>query len=271
MIQNTTTIALNATYQIEFHGPAVACGDADSQQKKIIDKVIADTSQQDERISRTYTPYFAFVPDLTEPGRPDVLIDREKYQNKSSNELWISVKRNGTGWTWDPIPTCPITEYLVCRLVNSTYHLTVNFTNGRQVVSGSPPTFRNNVAFRTASQANDAPGLVQLAYSAVFWAFSDLLIGSAGFYEDITTDVSTRHQYQGLDTRIRNTALLGSPDLACFFVLSTIFAPPEKKFDPPSAQRSADIQFARNQPFKALIPELAFNITVSLMSDLLLT
>jgi hypothetical protein len=113
--------------------------------------------------------------------------------------------------------------------------------------------------------------MAQHSYSAYMWAFTNQLVGSMGFYNDISTNKSTPAEYSEIKSGIEGTSLLGSSDLDCFFVTNdAIFDGSNATNSTISPQRQQDIKFARNETLDVLIPELAFNTTVSLMNDLLL-
>jgi len=115
--------------------------------------------------------------------------------------------------------------------------------------------------------------LVQLAYSAYMWAFTNQLVGSMGFYNDTSTNKTTPAEYSEIKTGIGATSILGSSDLDCFFGTNSILPeiPGSTSYTTTlSPQRQQDIDLAKNGTLDDLIPELAFNTTVSLMNDVLL-
>jgi hypothetical protein len=103
------------------------------------------------------------------------------------------------------------------------------------------------------------------------WELTNQLTGSMGLYTDNSTSPNAPTEYTEINSNIENSPLLGSADLDCFFAIDAIFNPPDKWLDPPSPQRAQDILFAENNnTLENLIPELAFNLTVSLMNNNLL-
>jgi hypothetical protein len=264
----------NASYQIHFNGPIVQCVEANETQQA----AIADlTSQQlvtnsSTNITEVMNAYYAYVPDLSAPNKAGIMVDRLQQPSNGSNQLWLSFRRNGTGWIDEPVPTCPIIEYRVCQLYNASYDLNLTFVEGEQKIKGYPPTLLNEVDFPVLNLT--APSdMAQMAYSAYMWAFTDQLVGQMGFYNDTSTNETTPAQYNEIRTQVGATSILGSSDLDCFFTTGQVIPsiPGEESYTTPnSPQRQQDIDFARNQTLDELIPELAFNTTVSLMSDALL-
>lgn len=260
--------AVNCTYEVAFHGPMVQCETANQTVSAIIDEAIAQTMQPVNNITQFYNAYYAYVPDLSGLGNPANSVSREKYPLQSSNELWLAFKRNGTDYTSSPYPKCPVTEHRVCRLYNASYELGFTFVDGQQQsISGYPPKILEPIEYPVLNLTG-VSDTVQFAYSAFFWSFTNLLVGSMGFYNESFTNTSAQAQYSDIGSSIENTALLGSSDLDCFFAFDTIFDP--NPYAPISPQRAKDIQLARNEPLDELIPELAFNTTISLMNDPLL-
>jgi hypothetical protein len=254
---------LNSSYQVQFHGPMVQCNRANASVADIMKSVISAQMQTTGNITQTYNSYYAYVTNLSEPGQIGTPIATSENYSNRSNQLWLSFKRNGTGWTEYP-PACPVVEYRVCNLVNASYDLNIAFQDGAQTVSGYPPTILNTVDYPIFDPSKPSDP-VQLSYSAFMWAFADLLTGSMGSYNDSSNDPNSQSEYTKIDSDVKNTPLLGSVDLDCFFALDTIYD--TDKYAPPSPQRMQDILFARNDTLDDLIPELAFNLTVSLMND----
>jgi hypothetical protein len=263
---------VNASYEIHFHGPWVQCAEANDTQVAILNHLMSQALQTQDNITQLQNAYYAYVPNLSAPDQAGIIVDRLQQPSSGSNELWLSFKRNGTGFTNDPVPTCPITEYRVCKLYNATYDLTLNFVEGNQTIKGYPPTKLNEVAYPVLNLS--APSdLVQLSYSAYMWAFTNQLIGSMGFYNDTSTNKTTPAEYSEIKTGLEATSLLGSSDLDCFFGTNSILPeiPGSTNYTTPlSPQRQKDIDLAKNGTLDDLIPELAFNTTISLMNDILL-
>jgi hypothetical protein len=263
---------VNASYEIHFQGPWVQCAKANDTQVATLDQLISQQMQTQDNITQLVNAYYAYVPNLSAPDQAGIIVDRLQQPSNGSNELWLSFKRNGTGYTSDPVLTCPITEYRICKLYNANYDLTFTFMEGNQMVEGYPPTNLTEVAYPVLNLT--APSdLVQLAYSAYMWAFTNQLVGSMGFYNDTSTNKTTPAEYSEIKTGIGATSILGSSDLDCFFGTNSILPeiPGSTSYTTTlSPQRQQDIDLAKNGTLDDLIPELAFNTTVSLMNDVLL-
>ena len=245
----------------------------DTQQaalENVISKQLATDSATN--ITQVMNSYYAYVPDLSAPDEAVNLVDRLQQPSNASNQLWLSFRRNGSGWFEEPVPTCPIIEYRVCKLFNATYNLTFEFEEGNQTVSGYPPTLLNEVEFPVLNLSGPSD-LVQMAYSAYMWAFTDQLVGEMGFYTDTSTNKTTPAVFNEIRSQIGATSILGTSDLDCFFVTNNVIPdiPGSANYTTLySPQRQQDIDLARNRTLDELIPELSFNTTISLMSDALL-
>jgi len=110
------------------------------------------------------------------------------------------------------------------------------------------------------------------AYTAFFQALAGELIGWMGYYGNDTnqTDESNAPFYASFASRIGATSLVGSNDLDFYFVVNKNLYTNSTDM-PLSDQRLQDKAVARNRTLQALIEELSFNLTISLMHDPLLT
>jgi hypothetical protein len=259
--------AVNSSYHVQFFGPYVHCYEANDTVAGMIQSTINATMGANDNATEIYNGYFAYVPDLSAPDRYGNASNRTEDPTRSSNQLWLAFKRNGTAWDDTVFPKCPITAYRVCQLYNASYDLTVTFQDGEMSVSYEQPTNLTEVDYPVVDLSRPSD-LVQLSYSAFMWAFTDLLVGSMGLYTDNLTSANASAWFIGIQTDIRNTALLGSSDLDCSFAVDWLFY--DDKWAAPSPQRQQDIDFARSLPLEVLIPELSINLTISLMSDILL-
>jgi hypothetical protein len=246
----------------------VHCQPASANVSEIIENQISEQMKTQNNITELLNAYYAYVPDLSAPENAGVSVGRLQQPSNGSNQLWLSFKRNGTGYTDQPIPTCPITEYRVCQLYNASYNLNFTFVEGNQTISGYP-TLLHHVDYPVNFTAPS--DMAQHSYSAYMWAFTNQLVGSMGFYNDTSTNKSTPAEYSEIKSGIEGTSLLGSSDLDCFFATNDDILDGNKATNSKiSPQRQQGINFARNETLDVLIPELAFNTTVSLMNDLIL-
>lgn len=262
---------VNCSYSIQFYGPYVDCEKANATQQASIERLRTQQTTPNGNITQVMNSYIAYVPDLSFPDQAELLDNRMQRPLNGSNELWLSFKRNGTGYYDDPFPTCPLTEYRVCRLYNASYDLTLEFAEGNQTIKGYPPTRGNDPITYPAVSLTETSNLVQHAYSAYMWAFTNQLIGQMGLFNDSSANRTTPAVYSEIDTEIGSTSLLGSADLNCFFVTNHFVNHGlNATFAANSTQRQKDIDLARDQPLDVLIPELSFNTTVGLMNSELL-
>jgi len=104
--------------------------------------------------------------------------------------------------------------------------------------------------------------LVQHAYSAVFWAMSDLLVGSMSFFQG---NSSPPTNFTEIKTELQYISLLGSSDLQAFINSNH----PDNTTV--GDQRAQDIALVNNRTLEELIPELMFNITLTFMTSNLLS
>ena len=264
--------AVNSSYTVQFYGPYVQCQEANETVASMIDSVVSQNMGTNDTALEIYNAYYAYVPDLSSPDRWGTPNTRTSNSSRSSNQLWMSFKQNGTGWDETLYPKCPLTAYRVCQLYNASYVLNFTFKNGNMLVSYLQPTNLTDVDYPTTVVNTSIPAeRVKMAYSAYMWAFTELLTGGMGLYVTNITQAGATYNtnFTNILTNLQNTALLGSSDLDCFFGIDWMYH--NKIWSPPSPQRDLDIKFARNDTLDVLIPELSANLTIGLMTDSLLT
>ncbi|KAK3368003.1 hypothetical protein B0H63DRAFT_536213 [Podospora didyma] len=252
--------AVNSSYQVQFWAPYVRCEESNTTIAAMINQALTQSVAANKSgASLVYTGYFAYVPDLSSSGRLGQPGERAANASRSSNELWLTYKSNGTGWNTFIFPHYPVNEY--------------SFLNGRMRVTYDdfaeqdlgPP-----VAYPPAIVDSTNRGeLAGLDYAAWFWPFSDLLVGSMSLCAEDPTDKAERW-FSVLDIKLSLTALVGSASLNCFFAWGVMFYNATNP-RPSEEQRLQDIAFAGDgMPLDKLIPELSMNVTISLMSNALL-
>ena len=262
--------APNSSYTLNFYGPYVSCSEANDTVKQYIDTAAPQVIAQHENSTLLYNAYIGYVPDLSNPATMGQPIQRNIDLARGSNQLWLAFKQNGSDWVNKPYPQCPITAYRVCQLYNASYNVIVSFNSGSMTINYTQPTQLVPVDYPpSVVDGTDPAALVNMSYSAWMWSFTDLLVGSMGFYENFVGGGITSN-FTSIDTRLQDTALLGSKDLFCFFDFSWYFD--NKTWEKWGDQRDYDIAFAHNgSSFDQLIPELSVNLTLSLMNDHLLS
>jgi hypothetical protein len=264
----------NSSYTLGFLGPSVRCEEANSTIATIIDNIrdadVRSNSIGDYVEDSNY--YYAFVPDLTTnagnsttPVLPVTQFRLQQPQN-ASNQLWMAYSRyvldseghhvldaQGNNTRED--------HYLVCQLYNASYSLLISFEEGVQTITNLGTQNLSVVEYPDPNVPISEELLVQHAYSAVFWAMTDLLVGFMGFFSTSTTPPTNFTQ---LTTQLQYTSLVGSLDLDAFFDSN------HPNNITVSDQRAQDIALAGNKTLDVLVEELGFNITTSFMtSDLL--
>jgi hypothetical protein len=261
----------NITYALNFFGPSVRCTVANSSIATIIDSIrdadVRNTTVGSIMEHSNY--YYSFVPDLTNAGNSSlpyngvaaVSQNRIETPQNASNQLWVAFSRYTGSLNSDGLRATE-DHYLVCSLWNSSYSLSLNLTEGSQVITDTGTEDLNEVQYPNGITPSSNGTLEQYAYSAVFWAMTDLLVGSMGLFLQNTTPPTN---FTLITTAIEDTSLLGSQDLSPFFDSNH----PTTLTD--SDQRLQDISLAQNRTLDVLIEELAFNTTATFMSSNLLS
>jgi hypothetical protein len=165
----------------------------------------------------------------------------------------------------------PQPRHLVCQLYNASYDLSLSFMENSQTITVNSLEILNTVGYPPVDPTTPSD-LVQHAYSAYMWAFTDQLIGWIGIYNDTSLSNSSCGitEFSEIQTQIEHTSLLGSSDLDYFFDKNhDLFS--NSSTGTNSDQRQQDIALAQNQTLDTLIPELAFNTTLSFMTNDLLS
>lgn len=263
--------AANSSFNVQFSGPYVQCKEANQTVADMIDLAASRSMGNNDIVLEVYNAYYAYVPDLSSPGRWGTPNTRMTDPSRSSNQLWMSFKQNGTGWDETLYPKCPLTAHRVCRLYDATYNLDITFENGIMSASFPQPTNLTEVEYPTMFVNSSIPSeQVKMSYSAYMWSLTELVTGTMGLYvENITqAGVTYNTNFTKIETNIDSTALLGSADLDCFFGIDWMYH--NAAWLPSSPQRARDIDFARNETLDVLIPELSANLTISLMANPLL-
>jgi hypothetical protein len=257
----------NSSYSLQFHGPVIRCQDANLTTANIIealrDQVVHNSTGS---IVEYNNNYFAFVPNLSGLGNDlsssnGVQItaqSRLQVPSNASNNLWMVFSRYARDVTGDiSIVDC----YITCSLYNASYNLDLSFNNGLQSVNVISIILLNVIEYPSNNALNTTDVQQQHAYSAVFWAISDLIVGSMGLFR--TSSGNTTVIFPEITTELERTSLLGSSDLYVFFDGTTFTEVNGSNSD----QRQADIDLAKNRTLAVLIEELSSNVTISFLSS----
>ena len=273
----------NASYRVQFFGPIVKCGDANMTVARQIQNVAQrDKISEDGLIVEVTNSYFAMVPDLSTPAtlsRPGVIQAANHSDSngaaRGSNQLWIRFPRYDNRSSGGLISR---PHFLQCELYNTSYEVGFSFVQGAQSLKVNDLKPLNAVPYPDRPSDTDNAQM-QMAYTAFMWVLSDQLTGSIGFYKNVTTtavDSSSKDDesiFSEISTNIQQTALLGSSDLQSFFDTNHQLFPSKKGTESGkvSDQRMQDILLAKNRTLDVLIEELSCNMTLSLLSNNLLS
>ncbi|KAH7138064.1 hypothetical protein B0J11DRAFT_513479 [Dendryphion nanum] len=265
----------NSAYSIDFFAPIVKCTDANTTETTVINKYLFETLDVTVgTVKETDNGYFAFVPTFNKTGHMNAESrPRQQTPAKATNELWMTFLRpilNSTGEREMQ------RIFQVCRLHNATYQLSISRDRGLQNITKSY-TVHETVPFPLYTKIGEISDMALHAYSAFMWSLSDLLVGKFAWYQDIVamneTDATAEGaaQWGVIDSGIQRTSLLGSLDLDAYFWFDEDRKLYRIQNYSLSDQRLRDKVIAGNRTLDVLIEELSANITVSLMSNRLLT
>jgi hypothetical protein len=285
-------------YDISFAAPYVRCQDANETQKRIIDAVVNQTiTVMHGTYIEAYNVFSAFIPIFGSPvndattNTSTVYVDGQQITalweadlqrplNTSTNEIWMRFyryKKDSSGKYItgpDNLRIPPDPHFLTCTLYNTTYHVAFSWNNGVQSVVNRSIDITGKVKY--PNDIRDHPSdIVTHSYTSIFQVLANQILGSMVFFNDTalksTTDyINEPPHFSSFQTRLPETSLVGSDDLDYYFSINKqLFTdnPPE----PFSLQRLQDKAVAKNQTLDYLIEELAYNITISLLHDPLLS
>jgi hypothetical protein len=234
-----------ASYELRFYGPIVQCEEPNSTVAAIIDDLFK------KKMAIPVTPsiyertnfFFAIVSDFDFLGNSSTIFDgvdvaplskiRMQSPANVSNQLWMIYQRY-VGDERD-VNGKRITEFhrSVCQLYNTFNDIGLKFDQGNQTISRKGIKILNQMDYPKDNKSTDITDVVRHAYSAFMWVLSDQIVGSMGFYEDNSTNVTGAARFNIIDTQLQYNSLLGSSAV--------------------------------------LVEELSFNITMNLMSSNLLS
>ncbi|KAF2690445.1 hypothetical protein K458DRAFT_328836 [Lentithecium fluviatile CBS 122367] len=265
-----------STHSAEFFAPIVRCMEANASAAELIRKLLdEEMANNDDVVIETENVYYSFVPTFNGSGDlVPISTPRQQSPSNGTNELWMTFLRP----TIDASGSrTKLRHFQVCSLYNATYNLHIDRDRGIQNITGSY-TINELVPF-PRDEPTEISNMAQHAYSAFMWVLCDQLVGKFSWYVNTAFNkssgpsISSAPQFGGLESQIQRTSLLGSLDLDAFFDLDEEW----KLYKTPegagilSDQRLRDKNMARNRTLDALIEELSFNISVSLMWNDLLT
>lgn len=281
-ILRLTPPATNATYVQTFFGPYVQCVDANQSIVGAIDAVnVRRKAAIDPSVKELSNDYFAFVPALsnlndTSLHAPIQVANLSDVNGAlyASNQLWLTIPGSNVSQLNLNFSQIANPTYLTCELHNASYHVNFTWTNGAQfldvldidVFDATP--YPTDPSFSAVDEDN-------MAYSAFMWTLSSQLVGTIGFYQEVSRNdtniqIIANRTYSEVATNLEQTSLLGTSNLNSHFIKNH-FLSSNNASQPFSPARIQDMALARNRTLDVLIPELSSNITLSLISHPLLS
>lgn len=281
-ILRLTPPATNATYVQTFFGPYVQCVDAN---QSIVDAIDAANVRRkaaiDPSVKELSNDYFAFVPALSNLNDTTlhVPIQVANLSNVNgplyaSNQLWLTFPGYDLNQLNFNVSQVANPTYLTCELHNASYHVNFTWTNGVQFLDVLDIDVLDETPYLT-DPSFSALDEVNMAYSAFMWALNNQLVGTMGFYQEVSQNdtniqIIANRTYSAIATNLDQTSLLGTSNLNSYFIKNH-FLSSKNASQPFSPQRIQDMVLAGNRTLDVLIPELSSNITLSLISQPLLS
>ena len=267
---------VNATYQQGFYGPYVQCQAANTTIANRIDMAAERAKMaSDPSVLGVSNEYFAFVPALVNLRdlSPNIDVQAANLSDNhgalnASNKLWMKFPRYPPNVTTLNATDKAYPYYLSCDLYNASYQVNFSWANGIQSISMPEPEMVNVVPYPTNSTLTSAYE-ESLAYTAFMETLSKQLVGSMGFYRRTSANNITTRIFSEISSNIDQTCLLGSSDFNSYFIKNHAASGGTNGLFSP--QRLQDMACAGNRTLDVLIPELSSNITLSLITDPLLS
>jgi hypothetical protein len=273
----------HSSYSQSFPGPYVQCEQANST---------VATSTKDLHLQKMQTlqgtyleminAFYAFVPSLDVDLNGISIVDsngtkitalsepRLQQPHSAINELWFTFIRynrtkNGTVLTDANGTKLAERQFYQCKLYHAIYNINLQFDNGSQIITKTKIDVLDTVNFPD-NDPSVPTNLTEHSYSAYFSAFTDQLVGSMGFFNDTMPDGVRSPAFSQVDTAIVRNSLLGSNDLDFYFDTNKQLYL-NNTDQPLSPQRRLDKALANNQTLPYLMESLAFNITISFLTN----
>ena len=264
--------ANHSSYSLSFFAPAVQCAEANDTTIALIKQAVQEEMVRSStgKIFQKENAYYAFVPSTDPDNVGAGAQDDVRFQapSRASNEIWMAFQRYDNTTTNKNCDYKPY--YQVCSLWNATVDLNLSWESDFQNITGKT-TLMHQVPY---PPTDEAPGTITEmsthAYAAYFWALSNQLVGSFALFQENITETENR-LFPLIRCPVQHNSLLGSSDLNVFFDYNEEAGACQRPYANLSAQRRQDIDVAKGRTMGELIEELAFNFTVSLMHNDLLT
>lgn len=287
-IPPTTPPSSHSSYSQVFSGPYVRCEIANSTVASSINNLLHGKMQG---LQGTYlekvNAFYSFVPPLDENLNCTSIIDgagtkmttlsepRLEQPHSAMNELWFTSMRytraqDGTILTHGDGIKGADRQFVQFKLHHVTYTIiTLQFNHGTQIATKNEIDILESINF-SDNDASVLTNLTKHVYSAYFSVFTDHVVESIGSLNDTMPNGKRSQVFNQINTAILRNSLLGSDDLGFYFDTNKrlYLYNTEPQLSP---QRLLDIALAKNQTLPYLMEDLAFNITVALLLDPLLT
>jgi hypothetical protein len=156
-------------------------------------------------------------------------------------------------------------QFFQCKLYHAVYDINLQFNNGSQIVTKTKISVLDSIKFPD-NDPSVPTNLTEHSYSAYFSAFTDQLVGSMGFLNDIMPNGIRSPAFSQIDTAILRNSLLGSNDLDFYFDTNKRLYLNNTN-QPLSLQRLLDKSLAKNETLSYLMEDLAFNISIALLTN----
>jgi hypothetical protein len=286
-------------WTVSFYGPYVTCSDADPFQTKVINETV---NQRMRYFHGNYVEvtnaYSAFIPTYgpaidVEVNTTTVTVEGVQVTSlwaaniqrplaNSTNEIWMRFYRypkDGSGQyirNSSGHKVAPNLHFLTCKLYNASYTVGFSWNDGVQTVTKADIE-KHEPVYYPVDVFGKSSDLVAHSYTAVFYTLANEVVGSMGICRNEAynstrggnASVSDPPLYSALESAVTRNSLVGSDDLDFFFAMNKqLFK--NNSDEPLKPQRLQDKAVAKNQTLDWLIPDLAFNITISLLHDPLL-
>lgn len=276
----------HSSYSQSFSGPCVKCEMANYTVATSINQLLDEKMRH---LQGTYleivSALYSFVPSLDESLNGTSIVDEEgrkitalaeprlQQPHSAINELWFTFMRytrakNGTVLIDDDGAMVAERQFFQCKLHHAIYDISLQFDNGTQIVTKNKIDILDTINF-PASDLSVPTNLTEHSYSAYFSAFTDQLVGSMAFLNDTIPNGIRSPAFSQIDTPILRSSLLGSRDLDFYFDTNKrLYLNNTNQLLSP--QRLLDKALAKNETLPHLMESLAFNISISLLTNSLL-
>jgi hypothetical protein len=273
----------HSSYSQSFPGPYVQCEQANSTVATNTRDLLL---QKMQTLQGTYlemiNAFYSFVPSLDVDLNGTSIVDdngnkitalstpRLQQPHSTINEMWLTFIRYTRAQDGSVLIDSNGTklserQFYQCKLYHAIYNINLQFDNGTQIVTKTKIDVLDSVKFPD-NDPSVPTNLTEHSYSAYFSAFTDQLVGSMAFFNDTMPDGIRSPAFSQVDTAILRNIIIGSNDLDYYFDTNKRLYL-NNTDQPLSPQRRLDKALANNQTLPYLMESLAFNITISFLTN----